>query len=154
MFRKINSTQDRPTKPVMVWDGHCGFCAFWIQYWQKLSKDSFDYIAYQELETRFQDIDRSYFKEAVRFIEEDGLVHSGPGAAYRSLSRLGKLSFLDRWYQKASFFKGFSDGLYQLIANNRSTFFRITKALFGSNPHNLRPFWAIYLFVLLYFLYL
>lgn len=136
----------------MVWDGDCTFCAYWIQYWKGLSANHFDFQAYQDVNQHFNDIDIQYFKEAVRFVEPDGRVYSGPDAAYRSLYLLGRYKWLHKAYHKRSFFRDLSDRLYQGVANNRGFFFRITKFLFGSNPASFKPFWAIYLFVLIYLL--
>lgn len=153
MFRKIRTTDNPPAEASMIWDGTCAFCEYWINYWQDLSQDEFQFIAYQDLNSQFSDIDKSYFKEAVRFIEPDGHVYNGPDAAYRSLYQLGKFKWLHRSYQKNVFFRNLSDSLYQWIATNRGLCFRISKFLFGSDPHSLKPFWAIYLFVLLYLIF-
>ncbi len=154
MFQKLQSTQNPPAKSTLVWDGKCAFCAYWIKYWQDLDPGRFDYIAYQDLNGRFPDIDIIHFKEAVRLIDTRGQIYSGPEAAYYSLLLMNRWKFLYPAYLKSSLFRRISDYLYQLIANNRSFFFRITKFLWGSNPHKLRPFWAIYLFVILYFIFI
>lgn len=134
----------------MVWDGDCSFCAFWIAYWQGITGDTIAYEPYQSIAEKFQDIEKKHFAEAVRFIEPDGRVFNGPDAAYRSLYRVGKLKWLHNSYQKNVLVRNWSDALYQWIAKNRNLCFRISKFLFGSNPQSLKPFWAIYLFVLLY----
>lgn len=134
----------------MIWDGHCGFCRYWILYWSKLSGDRIEFLPFQERGDRFADVDELLFKQAARFIEEDGRIYSGPDAAYRSLYYLGRWPFLHRAYQQGGLFRKVSDHLYQFIADHRSFFFKLSKMLFGSNPKNLRPFWAIYLFLLLF----
>ncbi|MGB0979743.1 MAG: thiol-disulfide oxidoreductase DCC family protein [Croceimicrobium sp.] len=136
----------------MVWDGDCSFCRYWIDYWKKMSGSSIQFEPYQEVAKDFPDIEEQNFKEAVRFIATDGLVYSGPDAAYRSLYHLEKFKWLHRSYANNAIFRNISDHLYQWIANNRNFCFRITKFLFGSDPESLKPFWFIYLFVLLYIL--
>ena len=152
MFQKIRQTQSRPAVPIMIWDGECSFCAYWIEYWKGLSGDQFDFKPYQEVHQHFDDIEVKHFKQAVRFVEPDGRVSNGPDAAYRSLYLLGRSKCLHHAYQKRDFFRNLSDRLYQWVATNRGFCFRITKLLFGSNPSSLKPFWAIYLFVFFYLL--
>lgn len=112
------------------------------------------FIPYQDLDGQFSDIDIIHFQQASRFIDQEGNIYSGPDSAYKSLSTSQKFRFLHQWYQKSSAFRALSDWLYQGIANNRNFFFRFTKFLFGSNPENLRPFWAVYLFVLIFLFFI
>ena len=136
----------------MIFDGDCSFCKYWISYWQNLSGEQIDFQAYQEVSSRFPDIHIQYFKEASRFIESDGGVYGGPDSAYRSLFAIGRLKSLHRWYSKWAWFRSISDHLYNLIAHNRGFFFKLSKLLYGSDPTNLKPFWAIYLFIILFLL--
>lgn len=155
MFKKLEHTQYPPKKPLMVWDGNCGFCAYWVTRWQKITGPFIDYQPYQEAAEDFPDIERKHFQEASRLIDTEGRIYSGPRSAYRSFTYgRSNWSFLDRWYANKSWFQQLSDRLYQWVAKNRSTLFKITKACFGRDPEQVRPFWVIYVAVLAYFLYL
>lgn len=146
MFRHQNRTNFPPTeKPVFLWDGQCGFCHFWIIRWKMLTGEQFDYVPYQKEAVNFPDISVKDFKEAVRFIETDGTISSGPAAAYRSLFLVGKHRWLFKLYQKSKIFKKISDFLYYVVTENRNFFFRITKILFGKSPRKLKPYWLYYL---------
>lgn len=140
--------------PVMIWDGNCGFCRYWITRWQKITKHTIEFASYQEAAERFPDVDVVHFKQASRFIDIDGKIYSGPQSAYKSLAYSKRWQWMDRWYQKGGAFSKLSDHFYQLIANNRNFFFKLTKALFGSNPEEPRPFWMVYVGVILYFIYM
>lgn len=137
----------------MVWDGKCGFCAYWISRWQKFTGEKIEYETYQEAASRFPDIEEIHFKRASRLIEPTGRVFSGPRSAYRTFTYGSKWGFLDRWYEKSKLFQKFSDHTYNWVAKNRSFMFKVTKAMFGSNPQQTKPFWAIYLALLVYLLY-
>jgi len=150
VFQKVRETKFPPAKVTMYWDGDCSFCRFWTSNWDKLLKAKVQFEPYQNGIGQFQDLDPQIFKEASRLIEEDGHIYSGPDSTYRSLYLAGKYSWLHKSYQRNVLFRNFSDRLYQWIATNRGFCFRITKLLFGSDPMNLRPFWAIYLFVILF----
>lgn len=112
------------------------------------------FVPYQEAAAEFPDIKRQHFQEASRLIETDGQIFSGPASAYRSLSYGNRWARkLDVWYRRGHTFARLSDHLYQWIADHRNVLFRLTKFLWGSNPQQPRPFWAIYLGLVAYFFY-
>ena len=137
----------------MLWDGDCGFCRYWVIRWQSITGNIIDYRPYQEAAADFPDIDRELFREASRLIDLDGRVFSGPSSAYRSVYLAGKYRFLHQWYLSDGAFRWLSDQAYEFIAQRRNLMFRLTKALFGSNPRDVKPFWVIYLAVIFYLLY-
>ena len=137
----------------MVWDGQCGFCRYWTTRWKKITKDGVEYRPYQEAASDFSDIGEQHFKEASRLIETDGTVYSGPRSAYRTFTYGSKWAFLDKWYARKKWFRSLSDKLYHWVAKNRGLMFRITKFMFGSDPDQVRPFWVIYLALVLFFVY-
>lgn len=137
----------------MVWDGHCGFCAYWTTRWKKITKDKVEYRPYQDCYTEFGDIELKHFKQASRLIEKSGMVYSGPRSAFRTLTYGSKWAFLDRWYANKSWFRSLSDKLYNWVAKNRSFMFKVTKFMFGSDPDQVRPFWVVYLGLVLFFVY-
>lgn len=138
----------------MLWDGDCSFCKYWVTRWYQITGNHVDYQPYQEVAKQFPDIEGDLFSEASRLIDTDGRIYSGPDSAYRSLWLAGKYKMLHQWYTKDSWFKKFSDVLYQFIAQRRNLMFRLTKALWGSDPNSPKPFWVIYIAVILYLLYI
>ena len=146
MFQKLLKTDFPPkVKPLMVYDGNCGFCKYWIVKWKKITKNTVEYAAYQKVERYFLDIETIHFREAVRYIELDGTIISGPDAAFITFSQQGKLRWLHQAYRKGGFFMRLCDLTYQLMANNRGLMFQISKALLGSDPNNSKPYWLIYI---------
>ncbi len=154
MFKKLVKTQYPPTRPLMVWDGNCGFCRYWITRWKRFTKERLDYESYQDVAERMPDIEIKHFKKASRLIEPDGLIYSGPRSAYRTFTYGSFWGFLDKWYVRYSWFEKVSDWLYTRVERNRSFLFKVTKALFGSDPENVRPFWIIYFALIFYFIYI
>lgn len=138
----------------MIWDGQCGFCAYWTTRWSKLTDAKVEYIPYQEAAKDFPAIPVERFKEASRLIEPSGEVFSGPRSAYRTFTYSRSFwRFLDRWYVQKQWFQKLSDSLYQWIADHRGFLFKVSKLCFGSNPNEVRPFWLIYICTLLYVFY-
>ncbi|HCQ15888.1 MAG TPA: thiol-disulfide oxidoreductase, partial [Cryomorphaceae bacterium] len=95
-----------------------------------------------------------HFKQASRLIEPDGSIFSGPRSAYRTFTYGSSWGFLDKWYAQYGWFRKMSDWLYMRIAKNRSLLFRLTKLMFGGDPENTKPFWVIYLALIVYFIYI
>src|SRR5580700_4594686 len=73
-------------RPLLIYDGDCGFCKYWASYWQKLTGDRVDYASYQEVAAQYPAIPRAAFQRAVQYIAPDGAVASAAEASFRTLS--------------------------------------------------------------------
>ncbi len=51
-----NSLGMSEPKPVLIYDGHCGFCRIWLDYWRQLTGDRIEYLASQDVGDRFPQI--------------------------------------------------------------------------------------------------
>ena len=40
-------------RPTLVYDGNCGICRYWVNYWQELTGDAAVYRPYQEAAADF-----------------------------------------------------------------------------------------------------
>src|ERR1700728_4314623 len=67
-------------KPLMVYDGDCGFCRRWIGRWKKVTQDAVDYEPYQKESARFPEIPEAEFEKSVYLFEPDGRVTHGAEA--------------------------------------------------------------------------
>ena len=72
-------------RSTFVYDGDCGICRYWVNYWQGLTDERVAYRPYQEAAADFPQIPREAFPHAVQLIEPDGRVYSGAAATYRVL---------------------------------------------------------------------
>ncbi len=150
MFNPIKHVTKPPEKPIMVWDGECGFCKYWVTVWHKNTEDRLQYEKYQDVHERFRSIPLKEFKKASRMIETDGQVFSGPDSAYRSFMYFrSPIKYPHRWYHKYKFFKSLSDHTYNWIAKHRPFMFKLTKLFWGPDPQNSKPFWLGWLLVLI-----
>ena len=73
-------------QPTFVFDGDCGICRTWVDYWRRLTGEKVAYRPYQEAAADLPTIPADEFKHAVQLIEADGTVYSGAGATFRLLS--------------------------------------------------------------------
>ena len=71
--------------PTFVFDGECGICRYWVDYWRGLTGDRVDYRSYQEAAADFPAIAPDAFRTAVQYIEPGGATYSGAAATFRLL---------------------------------------------------------------------
>ena len=122
----------RRDKPILIYDGDCGFCRRWILRWNSLTRDAVDYAPYQEVQKEFPEITLKQFQSSVQLVEPNGEITSGAESVYRSLAYAQK-----KWpywmYRNVPGCRPLSDRFYQVVARNRSTFSALTKLFWGND---------------------
>ncbi|MCI0612886.1 DUF393 domain-containing protein, partial [bacterium] len=69
-------------KPILIYDGDCGFCKLWIARWKQITADKVDYAPYQEAASQFPQIPEDDFRKSVQFIDADGKISKGAEAVF------------------------------------------------------------------------
>ena len=121
------------SKPLLVFDGECGFCRTWIARWRRATGDAVDYAPSQEVAERFPEVDRGRFAHAVQLREPDGTWLSGAAATFRALSYGPDGGFWWIAYQRVPGFRPLSEWLYALVARNRGPLSTLTRWVWGSH---------------------
>src|SRR5262245_26985643 len=128
------NTQYPPAKALMIYDGECAFCRYWIQHWQWRTGEKLNYAPFQEAAPAFPDIRCEAFAESVHLIEPDGHVYAAAEAVARALGKSpgGRAYF---WiYRFVPGACSVSEWAYRLIARRRSLAMWATKMLWGPVP--------------------
>ena len=73
---------DENKKPLLVYDGDCQFCYYWVQYWKQLTHDQIIYKTYQEVAHQYPHIPISEFKNAVQYFDANGNRARGAKASF------------------------------------------------------------------------
>ena len=73
------------TTATLVYDGDCGICGYWVNYWRELTDERVVFRPYQECTQDFPSIAPQAFQGSIQLIEPDGSVFSGAAAALRVL---------------------------------------------------------------------
>ena len=121
-----------PSKPLLIYDGDCGFCKLWVARWQEETGEAVDYEPLQEAAVRFPEVERKQFEQAVKVIEPDGTVRSGADAVFYSLGAAGWS--WTRWsYQHLPGFAAISEFVYRFIAGHRALAHSVTRTLWGKD---------------------
>ncbi len=147
MFTKLDKTQHPPKdKPLMAWDGNCGFCHYWVIRWKIITGDNVRFQPFQEVYQDFPDIDLKYFRQAIRMIDTDGKIYTGPAAAFRSFQygNGNKWKWVMPLYNKIGIFRWASDRFYNWISKHRPFMYKVTVFFFGKNPAKPKPYWVYY----------
>ena len=119
---------DTPTlrfdRPLLVWDGDCGFCKRCVLLWRRIVKEPIDDCPYQECKVQRLPVSDPQFARRVYLFERDGTPLSGAAAVYRSLQST-RLAFLHRLYSRSAAFAAFSEKAYAWVARHRSLFSKL-----------------------------
>ena len=73
-------------KPLLVYDGDCGFCRLWVDRWRLATGERIEYAPFQEVGGVSPEIPIQQFAEAVHFRDADGSWSRGAEAVFRALS--------------------------------------------------------------------
>ncbi len=111
-------------KPLMLYDGDCGFCATWIARWKAHTGDSVDYLTAQEYlaapeALRPVAISEESLNQAVHLIDTDLTVTFGAEAVFKCLREVPKKRCWYRLYRKSRCFALLAEWGYRRIANSR-----------------------------------
>jgi predicted DCC family thiol-disulfide oxidoreductase YuxK len=112
-------------KPLLLFDGNCGFCRIWIDYWKKLTAGKIDYAPYQEVAEQYPQVSREAAARAVQYVRTDGSVAGGARAVFESLD-------MRRTYESSRVFGWLAERAYAFIAARRDLFYQITRFTFGT----------------------
>src|SRR6516164_3682950 len=74
------------SRPLLIYDGDCGFCGYWARYWQRLTGERVEYRPYQEVAAQFPEISEPEFQRAVQYVAPDGTRARAAEASFLTLS--------------------------------------------------------------------
>jgi len=130
-----------PAKPLLVFDGDCGFCRFWVARWRHRVGDAAEFQPFQnqDIAARFPEIPRQRFASAVHLIETDGRVFEAAEAVFRLFAarrRTARGPALVTIYERVPGAAAICEAAYRFVANHRSFFGRVTALLWDAAPGN------------------
>ncbi len=132
-MRESRHVGEPPEKPLLLFDGDCGFCRRWVERWKSLTGDRVDYAPSQEAGSRFPEISAEEFRRSVQLVLPDGRVFEGAEAVFVSLSFAPRRKWLLAVYRNVPGFAPVSEAAYRLIARHRTAASAATSALWGKS---------------------
>src|SRR5262245_58535129 len=124
-------------KPLMVFDGECGFCRRWVERARSLTSERVDYAPSQDVASQFPQISPDQFKQAAWLILPDGTALSGAAAILRALQEAPGRGWMYGAYRRIPGFAGLSEACYRWVAGHRPYLSKVTNILYGE--HTARP---------------
>ena len=135
-------TEETPARPrpLLIYDGDCGFCRSWIARWRSLTGETVDYLPYQEAAAEFPAIPVEDFKRSVHLIEPGGQgssfavpqISTGAKAVFRALRDVPGRGWMDWAYGRVPGFAPATEAGYRWVAGHRSSLEWITKHAWGN----------------------
>jgi predicted DCC family thiol-disulfide oxidoreductase YuxK len=140
MSAEISQVKLPALRPVLVYDGACGFCTFWVRRWQHITEDRVVYRTSQDAASEYPQIAPENFETAIYLIYPDGTYFSGAKGVFKALATT--FHKLPLWaYEKLPGFAPVSERVYKFVADNREFFSRLTRWVWGSSLG--RPTWHL-----------
>jgi len=124
--------------PVVIYDGNCGFCRIWIEYWKAITGKRITYAASQDSGSRYPQIQAQNFRESVQLVLPGGEVLSGAKAVFVTLTFAPGMAWLLWTYNRVPGFAPATESAYRLIAAHRTFFYHLTRLTFGKRILPLR----------------
>lgn len=124
---------------VLVFDGHCGFCRFWVDRWRHTTAGSVEFRPYQSLDpSEFPEVTRDRFAQAVHYFEPEGRASDGALAVARlaawtsgSRGRHWVGQTLTALYERLPGAANAAEYAYRVVADHRNVCMRATTLLWG-----------------------
>ena len=156
--RIINTLKEEkpPIKPVMIYDGDCGFCRRWINRWQYATGERIEYLPAHEAKERYPSISSDDLVRSVHLVEPLGEVSTGAHAVFRTLA-LGSRKRWPLWvYRHVPGIRFSCETTYSFVANHRRAFSFLTGLLWGRDhgpPSHILVRWTfVRLLAVVYFI--
>ncbi len=120
------------TPPLLAYDGDCGFCAYWVRYWQRLTGERVRYVPYQEIAADHSEVSEAEFAAAIQLFEAGGARYSAAEAAFRVLA-LAPGGGASLWlYRRMPGFARVAEAAYRLVARHRVAGYHWSRLLWGA----------------------
>ena len=118
-------------RPVMLFDGACGFCRIWIDYWKGVAGDAVEFAPWQAAAAEHPQVSEEDCRRAVQLVMPSGEVLSGAHAVFRTLAHDRSLRWWLVLYERLPAFPTIAEAAYRLIAAHRDFCYHATVLLFG-----------------------
>ncbi|HKF42224.1 MAG TPA: lipase maturation factor family protein [Thermoanaerobaculia bacterium] len=122
-----------PEKPLLIFDGDCGFCRRWILRWKSWTAGRVDYAPSQEAAARFPEIPAEAFHDSVVLVTPDGDWFEAAEAVFRSLAFAPGGGWMLALYRSVPGFAPVTELGYRLIARHRTAASAATTLLWGKS---------------------
>ena len=126
---------DDHSSPILIYDGECAFCCYWVRYWKRLTGSRVRYEPYQDAAEKYPDVPTEEFRRSIQLIAQDGTRYSGAHAAFRVLDSVPHNHFWLWLYRHVPGFAGLSEDWYGIVSRRRDLAARVSRWLWGQERY-------------------
>ena len=120
-----------PSRPLLIFDGQCGFCRAWVERWQGSIRGHVDVAPSQEVGASYPEIPAARFAESVVLLEPDGAIHYGAAAVFRALAHAPRRGLAWWAYRRIPGVAPLSETCYRAVARHRDIAGTLSRLLWG-----------------------
>jgi len=126
--------QRLPDRPLLLFDGDCGFCRFWVARWRAKMRDQVDFAPAQQEAARFPQVTEEAWKRSVQLVTPEGAVYGGAEAVLRTLAYVPQHRWMLSVYSHLPGARPVTKAVYRLVAGHRRFFSILTRLAWGRDP--------------------
>ena len=120
----------KPPRPLLLFDGDCGFCRYWVARWRFLTRGLVDFEPAQQEASRLQ-IPQEAWSRSVQLITPEGAIYAGAEAVFRTLAYVPGHRWPLALYRHLPGARAATEAAYRLVAAHRDLFARLTTLAWG-----------------------
>jgi predicted DCC family thiol-disulfide oxidoreductase YuxK len=130
----IDGEHPEAARPVLLFDGDCGFCRFWVARWRARTRGLVDFAPAQSEASRFPQVSEAAWKRSVQLVTLAGEVYSGAEAVFRVLGYLPDYRWMLTAYHRLPGVRQISEAAYRAVADHRGLFSKLVGVAWGRDP--------------------
>lgn len=123
----------RPEKPLLVWDGECGFCRMCVERFVSQKKEGVNLVPFQELHRHWPQAPEEDYASAVILYTPDGQSYRAAAAIYRFYAEFPWRGWAFWLYSRFRWFTKLSEWGYTFVAEHRKIFARLVRIFWGKS---------------------
>jgi lipase maturation factor 1 len=129
-----NNPDEKLSRPLLLFDGDCGFCRYWVARWRAQTRGAVDFAPAQAEASRFPQISKEAWSRSVQLVTPEGPIYSGAEAIFRTLAYAPQHRWKLGAYRDLPGARPACEWAYSLVAAHRSFFSKLTRLAMGRDP--------------------
>src|SRR5579863_2540493 len=110
------ATEKPLERPLLLFDGDCGFCRYWVARWQAITRGAVDFAPAQAEAARFPQLSPEACAQSVQLITPEGAIYAGAEAVFRARAYAPGRGTALALYEHLPGVRPASEAAYRLIA--------------------------------------
>jgi len=121
-------------RPIVLFDGDCGFCRFWVERWRARTRGLVDFAPAQQEASRFPQVTEQAWRRSVQLVTPAGEVYSAAEAVFRTLAYVPGYRWMLGMYRYVPGTRPLAEAAYRLVADHRNFFSKVLAIAWANDP--------------------